>query len=309
MGEGFNMTLSFLVAENNRAQLQFHDLGGQLPELLKRLKPANCWEENFDIENIEGEHIQVGGKGYTQYKIYQANFYPLNAEPVQFPSVGLKMIKFKMAKNPSFFGQNRQEDFKTYFSKSKIVRVKELPPHPLKDVVAVGKYKLDELINTNELQTGQSASYDFNIYGEGNISGIAKPNILKDNNFDFYEPNIKQNINRENGRVTGTKSFNYFMIPKEPGTYNLGNYFQWVFFNPETKKYDTLKSKQIVKVIGESQQNQAISSNDLGSFYDRIDATDNSLRSISSDTWMKWSVNALMVILLAATGYMIFREV
>jgi hypothetical protein len=243
VGEGFNVTLSFLVAENNKAQLQFHDLGGQLPELLKKLKPVNCWEENFDIENIEGEHIQIGGKGYTQYKIYQATFFPLNNQPVEFPSVGLKMIKYKVAKNPSFFGQNRQEDFKTYFSKPRIVRVKELPPHPLRDAVAVGKYKLDEQISTKDLQTGQSVGYDFSVYGEGNISSIAKPNLNKDNNFDFYEPNVKQNIKRENGHVSGTKSFSYFMIPKEPGTYNLDHYFHWIFLIPKPK--NTIHSNPI----------------------------------------------------------------
>jgi hypothetical protein len=308
VGEGFNATLSFLISDNNRAPMQFYDLGKQLADILKKLKPANCWEENFDIENIEGEHIQIGGKGYTQYKIYQATFFPLNNQPVEFPSVGLKMIKFKVAKNPSFFGQNRQEDFKTFYSKSKIVRVKELPPHPLKDAVAVGNYKLDERINMNEVQTGQSVSYDFNIYGEGNISSIAKPNLVKDNNFDFYEPNVKQNITRESGRVAGTKSFSYFMIPKEPGTYDMGKYFQWVFFNPETKRYDTLRSQQTINVIGESQQNQAISSNDLGSFYDRIDATDNSLKSISSNKWIKWSVNILLVLMLGGVGYLAFKK-
>lgn len=308
VGEGFNATLSFLISDNNRAPMQFFDLGKQLADILKKLKPSNCWEENFDIENIEGERIEIGGKGYTQYKIYQATFFPLNNQKVEFPSVGLKMIKFKVAKNPSFFGQNRQEDFKTFYSKPKIVRVKELPPHPLRDAVAVGNYKLDERISSNELQTGQSVSYDFNIYGEGNVSSIAKPTIRKDDNFDFYEPNVKQNINRENGRVSGTKSFSYFMIPKEPGTYKLGNYFQWVFFNPETKKYDTLRSQQVVNVVGESHQNQAISSNDLGSFYDRIDATDNSLKTMSTGNWMKWSVNILLVLILGGVVFIAFKK-
>jgi hypothetical protein len=139
------------------------------------------------------------------------------------------MIKFKVAKNPSFFGQNRKEDFKTFYSKEKTVKVKELPPHPLRDAVAVGDYRMDERLNNTRLTTGQSVSYDFNIYGEGNISSIEKPPVPASDQFEFYEPNMKQNINRENGRVTGSKSFSYFMIPKEPGTYRLGDYFQWIF--------------------------------------------------------------------------------
>jgi hypothetical protein len=308
VGEGFTATLSFLIADNNRAPMQFHDLGRQLSEVLKKIRPGNCWEENFNIENIEGEPIKIGNKNYTQYKIYQATYFPLNNQAVNFPSVPLEMIKFKVAKNPSFFGQNRQEDYKTFYSKPKTVRVKELPPHPLRDAVAVGNYKLDERLPRTELQTGQSISYDFNVYGEGNISSIAKPIITNKTAFDFYEPNVKQNINREGGRVTGMKSFSYFMIPKEPGKYKLGDFFQWVFFNPQTKRYDTLKSQQVVNVTGESFTNQSIISNDLGSFYDRMETADNSLHSISDTQWMKWTINIFIVVLLATTAFVMLKK-
>ena len=218
------------------------------------------------------------------------------------------MIKFKVAKNPSFFGQNRQEDFKTFHSKSKMVKVKDLPPHPLRDAVAVGDYRLEERLGTNELKTGQSVGYEFNIYGEGNISAVEKPNISKDNNLEFYEPNVKQNINRESGRVTGTKSFSYFLIPKEPGTYRLGNYFRWVFFNPNSKKYDTLRSEQIVHVSGPSQRNLSIESNDLGPFYDRIDTADNALRSTSGKDWVQVAVNIFILLMLGGSAYLVVKK-
>lgn len=308
VGEGFTTTLSFLVADNNRAPMQFHDLGKQLSDILKKLRPSTCWEENFNIENIEGESIVIGGKNYTQYKIYQATFYPLNTQPIKFPSVGLEMIKFKVAKNPSFFGQNRQEDFKTFYSAPKTITVKELPPHPLKESVAVGNYKLDERIQSQNLKTGQSASYDFSVYGEGNISAIEKPQIRKDNNFDFYEPNMKQSIKRENGRVAGTKSFSYYIIPKEPGNYDLADYFRWIYFNPTLNKYDTLKSNYIVNVTGESQKNQGIESKDPGSFYDRINIADNTLQSSIDANWMKIGANLFILLMLGASAFLVFKK-
>jgi len=308
VGEGITATLSFLVADNNRAPMQFFDLGRQLSDILKKLKPSNCWEENFNIENIEGETININGKGYTQYKVYQATFYPLNSEPIKFPSVGLQMIKFKVAKNPSFFGQNRQEDYKTFQSKLKIIKVKELPPHPLQNSVAVGSYQLDEKISTEHPKAGQSVGYEFNILGEGNISSVERPEIKKDNNFDFYEPNVQQNISREHGRVTGTKSFKYFIVPKEPGEYHLANYFQWIFFNPSKKQYDTLRSKLTLTVDGESQRNAAIQSTDLGSFYDRIEIADNVLHSTAQTSWIKISMNILIVVVLVASAWLIFAS-
>ena len=309
VGEGVTTTLSFFVADNNRAPLHFHDLGKQLSDILKKLRPANCWEENFNIENIEGEIVTINGRGYTEYKIYQGAFYPLNKQIITFPSVGLEMLKFKVAKNPTFFGQNRLEDYKTFYTKAKTVKVKELPPHPMRDAVAVGNYRLEERLNTTTLQTGQSVSYDFSIFGEGNISSIDNPIVRNNEAFEVYEPNVKQNINRDNGRVTGSKTFSYFMIPKEPGKYRLGDYFKWVFFNPATRKYDTLRSKQVVTVQGESKKNQSIESSDLGSFYDSVNTASNQLQTRPNNTWIKWGANIFAVLLMGISVFLITRKV
>jgi hypothetical protein len=307
-GEGVNVTLSFYVASGNRAPLQFYELQRQLAEIVKKIRPVNCWEENFNIENIEAESVTISGKDYNQYKIYQATLFPLNAEEIVFPSVGLEMIKFKVAKNPSFFGQNRQEDFKTFYSKQKKVKVKELPPHPLRDVVAVGDYHLDEGLRSTDLETGKSTPYQFNIYGEGNIAGIEKPGVKNSGIFEFYEPNVRQDITRANNRITGTKSFNYFIIPKEPGQYKLGDYFHWVFFNPNKKKYDTLRSTLTVYVKGESKKNEVIESNDPGSFYDKLNTTDNTIRNIADNRWQKWVFNSFIVLMLGASVYFLVKK-
>ncbi|MBT1702980.1 BatD family protein [Chryseosolibacter indicus] len=308
VGEGFNTTLSFFVSADNRAPLQFYDLAKQLTDILKKIKPNDAWEENFNIENIEGETVTINGKEYTQYKIYQATYYPLNAEPIVFPSVALEMIKYKVARNPSFFGQNRKEDFKKFHSKPKTVIVKELPPHPLRDVVAVGDYKLTESMPSTKLETGKSAAYTFSVYGEGNISAIEKPLVQDNDNFEFYDPNVRQDINRDNGRVTGTKSFNYFLIPNEPGEFKLGDHFQWVFFNTTKRKYDTLRSKITVHVSGESRKNEAIQSTDLGSFYDRIDTANNTLQALEDKSWMKVAFNAFILVVLGASAYLVFKK-
>lgn len=308
LGEGFNTTLAFYVAETNRAPLQFHDLGRQLSDILKKIKPSHSWEENFNIENVNGETVMLEGKRYTQYKIYQAVFYPLNLDDINFPSVGLEMIKYRVARNPSFFGRNRQEDYKTFYSKPKVVKVKDLPPHPLKDQVSVGRFRLEERINTNPVRTGQSFTYEFNIYGEGNISAINKPDILEDDNFDFYPPNVEQNINRRSGKVTGSKLFTYYGIPNEPGEYNLGDYVKMIYFDPYTESYDTLVSNVVVGVIGESKKNETISATDLGSYYDRLDGEDNVLKKRNALAEMKLYANVAIFVFLALGGYLVLRK-
>ncbi|PWL31055.1 BatD family protein [Roseivirga spongicola] len=308
VGEGFTTTFAFYVADANRAPLQFHEAGKQLSTILKDLRPENCWEENFSIENIYGERVELNGKNYTRYKIYQATYYPLNLEPVVFPSVPFEMIKYRVAKSPSFFGRDRQEDFKTFNTREKTVKVKALPPHPLKDKVAVGQFELDEKISTNSVETGESFSYEFNIYGEGNISGIPDPSIPDTKEMDIYPPNVAQDINRGAGRVTGSKRYSYFGIPNEPGEYDLKDYFSWIFFNPETENYDTLKSEVKLMVTGESKENVSISSTDLGSFYDNIDIASNELQSLDKSNATQIIANLLIAALLGAAAFMFIRK-
>ncbi len=308
VGEGFTTNLAFYVAESNRADMRFYDLGTQITEIVKKLKPNSCWEESFNIDNINGESIQLNGKGYTRYKIYQATFYPLNVEDIEFPSVGLKMIKYKVAKNPSFFGRNRQEDFETFYSREKKIKVVDLPAHPLKESVAVGNYELVESISDGGYETGQSFNYDFTVRGEGNISAIEAPQPETGENFDFYAPNVRQNVNKSNSRVRGTKSYNFYAIPNEPGEFKMSDYFQWVYFNPTIEKYDTLKSDLVLTVSGESRKNQYIASTDLGDFYDKINTANNDLSSLNSNSWIQWMINFFIVSVMGLTVFILLRK-
>ena len=309
LGEGFTTTLGLYLFEEDQASFQFpSDLGAQLTEILKQIKPSNAWEENFNIEQINGAPVTINGKRYTQYKIYQATFYPLNLEPIEFPSVPLTMIKYRVAKNPSFFGRRRQEDYKKFSTKPKTVRVKDLPPHPLKEAVAVGNYQLDESVSTQKVNTGSSFNYNFKVAGEGNISAVDKPTVNSTDHFEVYPPSVEQNITRRNGQVRGSKAFSYYVVPNEPGNYRLGDLFSWVYFNPTTEQYDTLSSDITLAVEGKSRKNELISEQDVGSFYDKIGRADNTLAPRRGDNWERLLANGLILSMLVLTAVVVFRR-
>ncbi|HET8858855.1 BatD family protein [Marivirga sp.] len=309
VGEGVNTTLAFYVSAENRAPLQFHDLTNQLTDILQKVRPNNVWEENFNIENITAEPVNIGGKRYSVYKIFQATFFPLGDQDIVFPKVGLEMIKYQVAKSRSFFGQNRKETFKTFYSKPKTIKVKPLPEHPLKEQVSVGSYELSENINTNELTTGESLQYEFEVRGRGNISGISEPIVNTQKELEIYPPDKSENITRSGTTVRGSKSFRYYMIPKEPGEYDLSKYFQFIFFNTTTDKYDTLKSDYTIQVNGESMAyvNIEQASSD-GLFYDRIDEVSNQLQSHQTTEIWKWVFNIFLVVAFSISLFILLKK-
>lgn len=214
-----------------------------------------------------------------------------------------------MAKNPTFFGQNMQQDFKTFQTKPMSIKVKELPEHPLKNTVAVGNFILEESISKKTLQTGQSAIYNFIIKGEGNISSINKPEKPTAPTFDIYEPNVKQDISRSGTMVTGSKSFSYYIVPNEPGKHVMKNYFNWIFFNTQKRKYDTLSSKLVLNVLGESFKNKTIEqTNDFGGFYDRITNEGNKFDAKNYKELFNLFANIMLLVMLVFSFIFAFRK-
>ena len=148
-GEGVNIIISFLVSDENQADLMFYDIGNQLASIVKKIKPQNCWEENFGIEEINARKVKVGKKNYTEYRIYQATLFPLVAKSFTIPSLKLNMLKSKGS--GSFFGAPAGEEIKPFYSKPVTITVKDLPDHPLKGNVSVGVYSIEEKLLKNRV--------------------------------------------------------------------------------------------------------------------------------------------------------------
>jgi len=308
VGEGFTLNISFYISLKNRARMEFDKISDQLADILKKVKPQNCWEENYGIDKINPEYVTIKRKQYTQYRMYQATFFPLNAKDIRIPSAGLRMIKYKMAKNPSFFGRNMQEDYKTFYSKATRVRVKALPPHPLSSSVSVGEFKMLENIDAKMLKTGDSYNYQFSVSGTGNIAAINEIEIPTQEEFDFFPPNVTTNVNRTNNTISGSKNFAYKIQPREPGEYQLKDYFSWVYFNPKKARYDTLQSQMLLLVTGDSKRNATIASNSNGGFYDKLKTENNKLSYFGTRDWLYITFNLSLVFILVISAIVIWKK-
>ncbi|NBB17871.1 hypothetical protein GVN20_00755 [Runella sp. CRIBMP] len=300
--QGFNLRLSLLVSENNAAEMDFYEVEKQLEKVLKLLKPANCWEENFGIQEIPDIPITINGKRFTEYRIYQASFFPLNNQSIRLPSVGwmMKMI------TKSEEGKDVIE-LKTYTSKPLTIEVMSLPPHPLRNQVIVGNFRLEEKINSSQLKTGNSYRYNFSIVGEGNIQSIREPTFTNMALFDVYPPDIENNIVRQKNRIAGAKTLQYQVIPKQSGNYSLNNLVFWVYFNPQKQKYDTLHSTLNLTIVGENVQNTQLLTSDAESVYTGIEQWDSMKPVVDYQTIIRNIANILIVIMLIVMIFM-FRK-
>ncbi len=308
VGEGVNVALYFYLAEQDQRLLDFYDFANQMNGILRQLKQSHVWEETFDFTEITPENVTVQGEPYLRFKLYEAVLYPIMAKPLVFPQLRLRMIKYKVAKNPTLLTEDRQEGHKTFFSRPREVQVKELPPHPLRDVVAVGDYRLQERLSQEVVPVNKTFNYVFQVEGTGNLDAIMPPDPSAPAGLEFYPPDVQQEVTRRAGTVMGSKRFAYTIIAREAGVYNMSRKMEWVYFNPATAAYDTLRPTLQVHVTGAPDNDALVMSRDLGSFYKIINNEDNTLVSVHLFNEIKRYTNIILLVLLGVSVFIFIKR-
>ena len=303
--EGFTLDISYYVANKNHSVVRSYDLtsqstfgtqmslSNQLSDILKKVKPKNCWEENLNITKVAEEIITIKGKSYKKYKIFEAIYFPFSTEDIFIPSVGLKIRN-------SFFGQG---EFRTFKSKPLKIKVKPLPPHPLKNQVSVGNYRLRNYSVEPEQNTGSSFFYSFTIEGKGNIAAIPEPSILDTKNFVLHRYNKPPQIQKNSTGIYGAKFFEYDVEPQTPGNYNLSDVFQWIYFDIAKERYDTLSTDIPIRVNGKDMKNIAIHSQNNKEWDSVIKTANNDLekRNQGGVIWSHYGIILIVLVQLLIT--------
>jgi hypothetical protein len=149
-----------------------------------------------------------------------------------------------------FFNDPFFNSFQTvnYTAKSNTIRLHVIPL-PDKDVPksfngAVGDYSISSQISSTTVKANEPLTLKVNISGRGNIQLLNMPEINLPSGFDKYEPKTSEQIDR-NGTISGTKSFDYLIIPRSPGSKEIPP-IQFSFFNPEKRSYTTLTTPSYI---------------------------------------------------------------
>ncbi len=286
-GEGVKIRLSFYSSAKNTVSWQFpRDIGDQVEALARKIKPDNSLESRNIISSIRQREEYIKEEKYFVYDLFEAVYYPLNNHNMNIPALTLRMSK----------GENRSALLK---SKPQMIRVKELPDHPLRDKVPVGTFRLKENRGGGEdKQTGESFNFGMTVEGQGNMDVLNFGKINNDKNIDFFESGIR--LQQEGGKLAGIKVFNYKILPKVAGEYDLGDYFSLIYFNIKTARYDTLTARAQIRVTG----NTIVSKNNLvKDIYTGIDNLRTDKNEFNARSFLRFFANFILIFMVMTLIY------
>ncbi len=146
-----------------------------------------------------------------------------------------------------FFGNGGFEDVMVK-TKSKPIKIEVLPlpeaNKPASFSGAVGKFSLKITTNKNKVKTNEGVDLIATISGSGNLKLIDPLQFSIPPDLEKYDPKTVDNISTTADGVSGSKSFDYLMIPRNAGSFKIDP-IEFSYFDTDKKNYVTLHGPEL----------------------------------------------------------------
>jgi hypothetical protein len=129
-------------------------------------------------------------------------------------------------------------------SKPVVIHVKPLPEagKPAGFTGAVGNFSVTTTLDKTELKSNETLNYNVKVSGSGNLKLLKTLSLNFPPDFEKYDPKITDTISQHGTGLSGSRMYNYLLIPRHQGNYTIDP-IQFSYFNPVSKKYITLPGK------------------------------------------------------------------
>jgi hypothetical protein len=202
------------------------------------------------------------GKQYYVVDLFKYNLYPQHSGSLKLPVAEIQVVaviqRQPMSAFDAFFNDAGAVQVPLNLkTEAAAVNVKPLPEKdkPADFTGAVGKFNFETSVSSKEGKTDDPITYTVKISGTGNLKLIEQPKLNLPPAFEVYDPKTKENISNGAAGLTGSKQYDFLIIPRQPGDYKIdGRSFS--YFDPSAAKYVTVNSPEYaLKITGAPSKN------------------------------------------------------
>lgn len=235
--------------------------------------------KGFSAKDIElpnppqASEEMVNGIPYRVFVIRKTMLFPMQSGTLELDPVEVdnhvrlvKLVKGKrhsdpfgdIFNDPAFRDQFNDPFFDEFFNRPEVeyqdvpykiqtapvkVTVKPLPVDSRPDSYngAVGKFNMTATVDKNSLSTDDALTLKVTISGQGNVNLLNAPKVEIPASFEKYDPKVTDNIEKNSNPLSGSRTFEYVLMPVEAGDHTIPP-VQFSYFDADTKTFKTVSS-------------------------------------------------------------------
>lgn len=156
--------------------------------------------------------------------------------------------------NRSFFNRGQQLELK---SNAVEFTAQELPtPAPTGFQGAVGELQLNVRVDRSDVKANEAVELSLKLSGRSNLKLLETPRLDLPADFDSYDPKVTDKITVNANGMSGSREFQYLLIPRYEGIYDLGA-ITYSYFDTKAGAYRTLRADPITIQVDAGDATQA----------------------------------------------------
>ena len=214
-------------------------------ELSKAPTFNGFYTEDIALANKpNGEQENINGQNYLTAEIKKVLVFPQKSGKLEIPSIELNCVVRQRVQAQSIWDQMMGGGYRDAEVKIKSpavqldVRTHDAAGKPVDFNGAVGKLSAEITLDRAAVKAGEAVNLRISVSGRGNLKLIDPPALNLPAELEIYDPQVKDNISVSSAGMNGSRTFEYLIIPRAGGDYNLGPMsFSW--FDPEARQYKT----------------------------------------------------------------------
>ena len=207
-------------------------------------------QEVYAPQQIDWQRENVNGEIYQVATLRRYVLLPQQSGPIKIdPSEIVCVIQVRNTRR----GQSLLDEF---FDSYQTVRKRVLAPAVTINVIelpagapgtfkgAVGKFSISAGIGKESVKAHDAVSVFITITGEGNINLLEAPRVTFPPDFEVYDAKITDNSRSTGGTFSGSKTFEYPVIPRSHGDFTIDP-VEFSYYDINSKRYITIRSEPL----------------------------------------------------------------
>ena len=216
---------------------------------------SGFWVEDVPMSRQpEVKEEVINGRKYTTAEVKKMILFPTSPGQKTIDPLGLECdVRVQSRRRRDFFDSFFDDPFfgrtvrKSISSSPISIKVLPLPAEkkPANFSGAVGTFKITASIDKNSVKTNEAITLKVKIAGQGNIKILPQPKVAIPSDFEKYDPKITENIDRSGNTVSGSKTYEYVLVPRFPGVQRIEP-IEFAYFDINVRDYRVVRTPEIV---------------------------------------------------------------
>ncbi|MBK7382083.1 MAG: protein BatD [Flavobacteriales bacterium] len=201
-------------------------------------KLTGFWTEEIDVGGTRWEERVVNGLAYRVGIIKQQLLIPQRSGKLRIEPMALTCLV-----NRSFF--NRGTSVEASSNAAEFTATPLPAGAPANFNGAVGELQLQVLADRTKVKENEAIEVELRISGRSNLKLIDAPRINFPSDLETYEPKSIDKINVSSAGMSGTRGFQYTVIPRNEGRFELDP-ITMSYFDLRSGSYKELRTEPLV---------------------------------------------------------------